>query len=98
MRTRCWMTEETHGAFCLGCGCCSEDLQERYESRIQVLEERVYNLETKARDYEYDYESTRLAGKKFYSQVNIEKTEDEIQRLNDLIRCYRSELNKLRKR
>lgn len=54
----CWNVEASGGAICVGCGCCSEDPIERCESRIQVLQERIYDLRKQAEedDVYFDFE------------------------------------------
>ena len=40
-RKNCWNHRDTYGEICIGCGCCSADKKERYESRIHCLEEWI---------------------------------------------------------
>lgn len=57
----CWNLEASGGAICVGCGCCSEDPIERCESRIQVLQERIYDLRKQAEEDDicFDFEEDR---------------------------------------
>lgn len=34
----CWNLFDSYGEICIGCGCCSNDKNVRYNSRIQCLE------------------------------------------------------------
>jgi len=77
----CW--NEDSGGVCLACGCCSDDPLERCESRIAVLEERIFNLECQMREphkefsFErdgwvraaYDYETPRHLIAKYEQQI-----------------------------
>ena len=38
VQKNCWNFHDSFGEICVGCGCCSKDKKERYESRIRCLE------------------------------------------------------------
>ena len=45
---KCWNLIDSYGMICVGCGCCSNDKQTRYKSRIKTLEawlEEQYNFD-----------------------------------------------------
>ena len=92
---KCWNIEGSKGQVCVFCNCCHEDKLERYESRLDVLNERIRKYEQQIQEYERDKRVRPHTA--FYNLVCIEKSEDKIEKCKELIRCYTKAVNKLRK-
>lgn len=92
--SECW--NEDAGGICIGCGCCSVDPVERCESRIAVLEERIFNLEHDMREphKEFDFEHDTWV-QAFYDYETPERLIEEYERQ---ISHYRHVLSSLRSR
>lgn len=43
VKENCWNFYESYGEICVHCGCCSDNLRERYEERIRVLKWQIEN-------------------------------------------------------
>lgn len=89
----CW-NEDAAGGACIGCGCCSEDPEERYESRIDVLEERIFNLEKEIHSphKEFDFERDGWVSTLF----DYTTPERQIEHWQDQISYYRCRLRDIR--
>lgn len=88
----CW--NEDAGGICIGCGCCAEDPIERCESRIAVLEERIFNLQHDMRDphKEFDFEQDTWVN----TYYDYETPEHLIEEYEQQIVHYRYVLRSLR--
>lgn len=52
-RKDCYNQYESFGEICVGCGCCSDDPEERYKARIALADRMIEELEkwSNAGDY-----------------------------------------------
>lgn len=90
----CWNADAAGGA-CIGCGCCSEDPIERYEARIDVLEERIFNLEKDMHGphKEFNFESDAWVS----SYYDYSDPEEKIEHWKEQISYYRGRLREIRR-